>query len=212
MLLSIRSTLCKNHSIDWEWNRGLSELTTRQVCQATISHPQTNEKVWFNQAHLFHITNLDEEARNSLLEEYGEEEFAKKMAKEIVIKRKEKRIQTTFELVEVIKRVVPKKFQHGKIHCATKSFQALRIAVNDEYGALTAGLEGAWKMLVDGGRMAVIAFHSGEDRIVKHFFKKITEAETGKLISKKPITPSETEVTANPRSRSAKLRIIQKNL
>ena len=64
---------CKNHSIDWEWNRGLSELTTRQVCQATISHPQTNEKVWFNQAHLFHITNLDEEAKNSLLEEYGEE-------------------------------------------------------------------------------------------------------------------------------------------
>ena len=64
---------CKNHSIEWEWDRGLSELTTQQVCQATLSHPQTNEKVWFNQAHLFHITNLHEEATKSLLEEYGEE-------------------------------------------------------------------------------------------------------------------------------------------
>jgi hypothetical protein len=64
---------CKNHSIEWEWNRGLSELTTRQICQATLSHPQTNENIWFNQAHLFHISNLDEEAKKSLLEEYGEE-------------------------------------------------------------------------------------------------------------------------------------------
>ena len=64
---------CENNSIKWEWNRGLSELTTRQVCQAKLSNPQTNEKVWFNQAHLFHISNLEEEARKSLLEEYGEE-------------------------------------------------------------------------------------------------------------------------------------------
>ena len=64
---------CKKHSIEWEWNKGLSELTTQQICQSTLSHPQTNEKVWFNQAHLFHITNLEEEARKSLLDEYGKE-------------------------------------------------------------------------------------------------------------------------------------------
>ena len=64
---------CKNHSIEWEWNKGLSELTTRQICQATLSHPQANEKVWFNQAHLFHISSLEKDSRISLLEEYGEE-------------------------------------------------------------------------------------------------------------------------------------------
>ena len=111
----------------------------------------------------------------------------------------------------MIKSAVPSVYRHGKIHPATKTFQALRIAVNDELGDLEIGLESAFDLLAPGGKLAVITFHSLEDRIVKHFMKDKVLASLGTLYTKKPVTPDEVEIKNNPRSRSAKLRIIIKN-
>jgi len=113
--------------------------------------------------------------------------------------------------VEIIKHAVPFSYQKGKIHFATKTFQALRMAVNDEVEALKEGLNKSIEALDRGGRIAVISFHSTEDRIVKDTFRKWQEEKKGKVINKKPITAGEEEVRDNPRSRSAKLRIFKKN-
>ncbi|HEY0220710.1 MAG TPA: 16S rRNA (cytosine(1402)-N(4))-methyltransferase RsmH [Candidatus Paceibacterota bacterium] len=146
----------------------------------------------------------------TILKSYGEEQFAWKIAKAIEAKRQEKAIKTTFDLVEIIKTATPKWYHHKKIHPATKTFQALRITVNDEIEALKEGLTAGFEALNSGGRLAVISFHSLEDRAVKQFFKEKEKQELGKLINKKPIIPTKEEVIENPRSRSAKLRIIQK--
>lgn len=142
---------------------------------------------------------------------YGEERYSRKIAKGIVEARAAKPIETTFDLVEIIKNSTPARYAHGKIHPATRTFQALRITVNDEINALKEGLEKGWERLAgsaDGsrGRMAVISFHSIEDRIVKHFYK----SKDGVIVTKKPITASHQELSENPRARSAKLRIIEK--
>lgn len=139
---------------------------------------------------------------------YGEERFARRIARAIVIYRDKKQIETSDELGEIVKSAVPAFYRRGKIHPATKTFQALRITVNDELGALRQGLQKGYERLNPGGRMAVISFHSLEDRIVKDFFK--TKVKEGAIISKKPIRPSAEEIAVNPRSRSAKLRIIEK--
>lgn len=141
-----------------------------------------------------------------MLREYGEERFALQIAAAIVEYRKHHRILTTTELAFIIAGAVPRSYEHGRIHPATRTFQALRIAVNDELGALRDGLRNAYAALVPGGRLAVISFHSLEDRIVKHAFKKFP----GRIITKKPVIPSDEEIKTNPRSRSAKLRVIQK--
>ena len=141
---------------------------------------------------------------------YGEERFARRIAKAIAVARQEKEIQTTTDLVKIIEGAVPAAYRRGRIHFATRTFQALRIAVNDELGALSAGLAGGFEKLKPGGRMAVISFHSLEDRIVKNFHKKEKTEDKAILINKKPITPSEKEVMENPRARSAKLRILEK--
>lgn len=160
-----------------------------------------------------------------IFREYGEEKFAKRIAKKICEVRKNNPIDTTFKLVEAISEVVPKKLQHGRIHFATKVFQALRIATNDELGNLEKVLPIAVEFLPPGGRLAIISFHSLEDRIVKQYFKKestdcvcpksIPVCNCGhkailKILNKKPIVPSEEEATQNPRSRSAKLRVVEK--
>lgn len=137
----------------------------------------------------------------NILKNYGEEPMAGKIASEIVRSRQEKRIEKTSDLVEIIERVVPQKEKHGKIHFATRTFQALRIATNDELNQLESGLKQALTILSPGGRLVVISFHSLEDRIVKRFF-----ANNMKVLTPKPIIASEKEVLANPRSRSAKLR------
>ena len=126
------------------------------------------------------------------------------------IERKVRQIRTTFQLVEVISSAVPWKYKNRKIHFATKTFQALRIAVNDEIAVLREGLEKSFDRLVPKGRLAVISFHSLEDRAVKRFFRIKGDEGKGEVITKKPITPSTSEVIKNPRSRSAKLRIIEK--
>ncbi|OGI65895.1 16S rRNA (cytosine(1402)-N(4))-methyltransferase [Candidatus Nomurabacteria bacterium RIFCSPLOWO2_01_FULL_39_18] len=141
---------------------------------------------------------------------YGEEKFARRIAKGIMETRVVGEIKTTFDLVKIIERAVPAVYKRGRIHFATRTFQAIRIAVNDELGALAEGLKKGFKFLKNGGRMSVITFHSLEDRIVKRFFKEKEKEGEAKLINKKVILASESEVKSNPRSRSAKLRILEK--
>jgi 16S rRNA (cytosine1402-N4)-methyltransferase len=160
-----------------------------------------------------HIVNeWQEENIELILRKYGEERFSFKIASAIVKERKGKPILTTGRLVEVIESAVPKWYRVRKTHYATKTFQALRMAVNDELQALEEGLRKAFEALHPGGRMAVITFHSIEDRIVKHFFKEMKISDKGRPVTKKPITPTLEEVKLNPRSRSAKLRILEKNI
>jgi 16S rRNA (cytosine1402-N4)-methyltransferase len=141
---------------------------------------------------------------------YADERYAKRIAKKIIEARQGKEIKTTNDLVEIIKEAVPAVYRKGKIHFATKTFQAIRMAVNDELGALQEGLQKGFERLSAGGRMSVISFHSGEDRIVKNFFRDLNKDKKGILINKKIITASDEEIRKNPRSRSAKLRIIEK--
>ena len=141
-----------------------------------------------------------------ILREYGEERNWKKIAKAIVDYRRAKLIITTGQLVEILFSL--RLGRHGKIHPATKTFQALRIAVNDELNALKLALPQAMEILKSGGRLAVISFHSLEDRIGKRFFQ--SQIKRLKIITKKPIVAGRAEKLANPRSRSAKLRVAEK--
>jgi 16S rRNA (cytosine1402-N4)-methyltransferase len=145
---------------------------------------------------------------------YGEDRYARRIANRIVQYREKKKIETTTELAEIVKSAVPrpKGFSSNRksIHPATKTFQALRIAVNDELGSLREGLSKGYEYLAPGGRMAIISFHSLEDRIVKEFFKKIQKTGEATILTKKPVTAVPQEIAENPRSRSAKLRIIEK--
>lgn len=141
---------------------------------------------------------------------YGEERYSRQIAKAIVEYRKKNTIQTAAELAEIIFTSVPVSYRHGRIHPATKSFQGLRIAVNDEFKVLEDFLANAWQCLNAGGRLAVISFHSLEDRIVKHTFRNFAQAQSGVLITKRPIVAGVEELKQNPRARSAKLRIIEK--
>ncbi len=156
------------------------------------------------------VNTWDLENISAILKGYGEEQFAWKIAKAIVARREEKPIETTFELVDIIKIATPKWYHTKRIHPATKTFQALRITVNDEIEALKQGVRDGFEMLSKRGRLAVISFHSIEDRFVKQFFKKKSDEGVGINIFKKPITPTQEEINKNPRSRSAKLRIIEK--
>jgi len=156
------------------------------------------------------LNNWDEESIRMILEGYGEEQYAYRIAKAIVLQRGMRPFEKTSELVETILSATPKFYHHKKIHPATKTFQALRITVNDEIRSLKDGVSKGFKRLNKGGRIAVISFHSLEDRVVKQFFKSKSDEGEGALITKKPITPKEKEVTSNPRARSAKLRIISK--
>ena len=141
---------------------------------------------------------------------YGEERYSRRIAKGIVDARQKGEIKTTFELVKIIQDAVPLSYKRGRLHPATKTFQALRIAVNDELGVLKTGLEKGFGALNKGGRMSVISFHSLEDRVVKKFFKELEKNGEAILINKKPIVASEEEIKNNPRSRSAKLRVLAK--
>lgn len=167
------------------------------------------------------IINHEEESKIAqILYEYGEERFSRRIARNIVQKRQEKPITRTSELAQIIRNSVPKK--NDKIHPATRSFQALRIAVNEELDELKQGLQSAEKILKPDGVITVISFHSLEDKIVKNFFRDRSSQRTNtsrfmpptqhseplsfELISKKAIKPSEKEIELNPRSRSARLR------
>lgn len=156
------------------------------------------------------VNAWSEESLFEIIKGFGEERFAKRIARGIVEARKEKPIMTTDDLTAIILKSTPFYYHHGKIHPATRTFQAIRIAVNDELGALAEGLKSAWNLLTPGGRIAVISFHSLEDRITKQYFNELKEKGGGIVVTKKPITASEEEINSNPRARSAKLRIIEK--
>lgn len=157
------------------------------------------------------LNNFSESALELILKGFGEEKYSRRIAEEIARRREVKPFETTFDLVEAVTQVVPSGYKRGRIHPATRTFQALRIATNDELTALETGLEKAFQSLSPKGRLAVITFHSLEDRIVKNFFRDRAKEGRSTLINKKPITPSEDEVRANPRARSAKLRILEKH-
>jgi len=153
------------------------------------------------------VNEWPEEKIEKIIEEYGEEKFARKIAKKIIEERKKGRIKGTFQLVKIIKEVIPGRLQNDRIHCATRTFQALRIAVNDELENVEKVLPDAISVLSSGGRLAVISFHSLEDRIVKNFLNKKSKEGLIKILTKKPITAEANEIRDNPRSRSAKLRV-----
>jgi len=160
----------------------------------------------------FEILNLwSEKEIEKVLREFGEIKKAEKIAKEIVKARKIKPIISTFDLLKVLEKfskILKRKRQ--KIHFATRVFMALRIAVNEELENLKKGLEEAFKISKPKGKIVVISFHSLEDRIVKNFFKKLKQEKLAKVLTKKPIVPSQEEIKKNPSSRSAKLRAIEK--
>lgn len=156
------------------------------------------------------VNTWEEESLADIIYGFGEEKYSRKIAKKIVEARKEKEIKTTFDLVEIIEKAVGQNYRRLKIHPATRTFQALRIATNSELVNLEQVIEKSVKILKSSGRMAIITFHSLEDRIVKKAFVSLKEEGLVKIITKKPIIPSDEELKNNPRSRSAKLRIIEK--
>jgi 16S rRNA (cytosine1402-N4)-methyltransferase len=153
------------------------------------------------------VNALSKDELTQLFFELGDETYAKKIARAIVEKRKIKSIDTTFELANLITKVKKTK---TSIHPATKVFQALRMAVNLERESLVKGLSACFQILKPNGRLGVISFHSGEDRLVKHYFKKLVTQNQAKLLNQKPIKPNEKELLNNHKIRSAKLRLIQK--
>ena len=162
-----------------------------------------------------------------IIRDYGEDKFAKNIAKHIVMERQKHPIRTTFELTEVIKHAIPAKVRASGGHPAKKTFQAIRIELNRELEVLRQSLDGMIEMLGDGGRISIITFHSLEDRIVKNIFKENEDPcicppsfpvcvcgrrSKGKVITRKPILPSKKELEENPRSKSAKLRVFERRI
>ncbi len=156
------------------------------------------------------VNSSSEEELADIIFTYGEERFARGIARAIVAARTHGRILTTDALVAAIKAGTPHWYHERKIHPATKTFQALRIATNDEIGALREGLAAALSALAPGGRLAVISFHSIEDRVVKNILRDAAETGLGTLSPKKPIVPTRAEILTNRRARSAKLRVFER--
>ena len=168
------------------------------------------------------VNDFDEQKLNWIIRSYGEEKFSRQIARAIVIEREKAKILTTLQLAEIIKSAVPAKVRRESKHPAKKTFQAIRIYVNRELDVLEKGLDEAFKVLKTDGRLAVISFHSLEDRIIKNKMKSWTQGCTcpkdfpvcvcnnkpkAKLYKRKPIEPTELEIKENKRSRSAKLRV-----
>lgn len=157
------------------------------------------------------VNTYNKEELEKIIKEYGEEQFAEDIAGNIISARKKKPILTTGELVEVIRESVPSWYKKRKIHFATKTFQALRIEVNSELKNVEKGVSLAIESLESGGRLAVISFQGLEDKIVRELFKKKAKEGVVKFVVKGTIKPSWEEVKSNPRARSAKMKIVEKN-
>lgn len=142
--------------------------------------------------------------------EWGEERYSRKIAASIVSERSRKPFTTTTELAECVKKTVPPAARFRRLHPATRVFQALRIVVNNELGALEKFLAMAPEYLSEGGRVVVVSYHSLEDRLVKQSWKRWAETKNFKIITKRPLTPSENEIRENPRARSAKMRVLER--
>lgn len=158
------------------------------------------------------LARADVKELTGIFREYGEERYSFEIAKGIVRSRERgDELRTTGELAALIRKILPAPVQRRMGgHPARRVFQALRIAVNDEMGALEEGLDGALSILSPGGRIAVISYHSLEDRIVKQRFRKWKDEGAGEIVTRRPVTPAEEEITGNYKSRSAKLRIFAK--
>ncbi len=181
-----------------ESGRGFSFLKNEPLdMRYSIKNPLTAEKI---------VNYWSGPEVEEILKEFGEERFAKNIAKEIIKERKLNTIKTTSQLVKILRGAVPYKYQRQRIHFATRTFQALRIAVNDELNNLEKALPQAIEVLRSGGRLVVISFHSLEDRIVKNFLKEKNKENLIEILTKKPIRPDPEEIKINPRSRSSKLR------
>lgn len=156
------------------------------------------------------VNSFKEEELADIIYNYGEERYSRRIAHAICSFRKEKKIETTLELVSILQKCIGYKYRKQKLNPAVRTFQALRIYVNDELGSLEEALKGLVPHLKTGARLCVISFHSLEDRIVKIFFKALAKEGIGKIITKKPIVPTVEEIRVNSRSRSAKLRVLEK--
>lgn len=190
------------HSGQLMTGRGFSFNEDAPLLMTLAAHPEPHQ---LTAADI--IGNWEEDDLVTLFRELGEERFASRIARAIVEAREHASIQSARELGEIIAAVTPRR---GRIHPATRVFQALRMRVNQELESLEAGLQAAFELLAPGARLAVISFHSLEDRVVKRTFKAYAEAGEGCVITKKPIRAGRAEARANPRARSAKLRIFEK--
>ncbi|HYC34536.1 MAG TPA: 16S rRNA (cytosine(1402)-N(4))-methyltransferase RsmH, partial [Candidatus Paceibacterota bacterium] len=185
--------------------RGFSFMRDEPLLMTFAKHPSKDALTAKDVVNGFSQENLA-----AIIKGFGEEQFSGRIARVIVEAREKKPIETSRELAEIVKSAVPARFRNGKIHPATKTFQAIRMAVNAELETLESALKDAFEILAVGGRISVITFHSGEDRVVKKLFKYLKDEGKAKLVVKKPIVPSKEEVKENPRARSAKLRVIEK--
>lgn len=156
------------------------------------------------------VNEWAEESIADIIYGYGEDKFSRRIARAIVAAREEGPIKTSGQLATIIEESVPSFAKRGRIHPATRTFQAIRIAVNDELKSLETLLHDGFEVLPQGGRIAIISFHSLEDRLVKRFFNQQVQEGLALKLIKKPITASDEEREENPRSRSAKLRVIEK--
>jgi 16S rRNA (cytosine1402-N4)-methyltransferase len=157
------------------------------------------------------LNERSEQELSRIFWELGEDWSARRLARAVMERRKQAPLRRTMELVDIVARAMGRRRGRSRIHPATRIFQALRMAVNDELTVLSEGLDGAWARLALGGRLVVISFHSLEDRVVKIRFRRwAMEEKTGKLLNRKPMRPGDEEVRNNPRARSAKLRAIEK--
>lgn len=158
------------------------------------------------------LNRLSEAELSNIIFQYGEERYARRIARSIIRARERGPLRTTADLVSAIREAIPASYRHGRIHFATRTFQALRIVVNGELDVLATAFRGAADVLSPGGRLCIISFHSLEDRIAKQTIRELSQGPEPLLrrMTKKPVIASGSEVAANPRSRSAKLRVAER--
>jgi 16S rRNA (cytosine1402-N4)-methyltransferase len=158
------------------------------------------------------VNGSPEDRLADILYQYGEERYSRRIARAIVWERARQPIETTYALASIIAKSVPSAYRNGRIHCATRTFQALRIAVNRELETLEPSIRDAVEVLRPGGRICAISFHSLEDRVVKQTFRALAQGTEAKLsvLARKPVVPTEEERRMNPRARSAKLRVAER--
>ena len=185
--------------------RGFSFAKDEPLVMSFKANPSKNDITAYDMINFWHEDTLAD-----IIEAFGEERFARRIARAIVERRRKSKIKTSKELAEIVREAIPARFKNKKIDPATKTFQALRIATNQELEVLQRALDKLHDALCKNGRIAVISFHSLEDRIVKMKFKEWAKKGSGKLINKKVITASKEELQKNKRARSAKLRVYEK--
>lgn len=186
--------------------RGLSFRATSEPLLMTLGDPQDYPYTALDIVNSWDLTQIQ-----TIIAAYGEERYAHRIAKGIVERRATAPFATVGDLVQCIEAVVPAVYRHGRIHPATRTFQALRMTVNDELTVLEDFITAATAFLRPAGRLAIITFHSLEDRLVKHRFRELAATDEFTLITTRPVMPSSEELVHNPRARSAKLRIISRN-